>query len=179
MSQRWHTKCPRILTQTMASSPSAPVAPAPFRSPVQFLAFGFGSGLAPKAPGTFGTLAAVPIYWLLAQWGSGIYAAAVLVALIAGIWICEAASRQLRVHDHPGIVWDEFVGYWIAMFALPLDWVWMLAGFVIFRVFDIIKPWPIGALDKRMAGGFGIMIDDVVAGVMACALLHAVLWWLV
>ena len=152
--------------------------PSPYRSPAQFFAFGFGSGLAPKAPGTFGTLAAVPFYVLLAQLGPGLYSVALLITFVFGVWVCEAASRQLQVHDHPGIVWDEFVGYWITMFALPPDWVWILAGFVAFRVFDIVKPWPIGALDKRVGGGMGIMIDDVVAGAMACALLHSIRWWL-
>jgi len=152
-----------------------PVDPTPFRNPVQFLAFGFGSGLAPRAPGTFGTLAAVPIYWFVADWGLLEYSALILVTAVLGIWICGAASRQLNVHDHPGIVWDEFVGYWITMWAVPVDWVWMLAGFVAFRVFDIAKPWPINVLDKKVAGGFGIMIDDILAGVMACATLHIAL----
>ncbi len=152
--------------------------PSPYRSPAQFFAFGFGSGLAPRAPGTFGTLAAVPFYVLLAQLGPGLYSVALLITFVFGVWVCEAASKQLQVHDHPGIVWDEFVGYWITMFALPPDWVWILAGFVAFRVFDIVKPWPIGALDKRVGGGMGIMIDDVVAGAMACALLHSIRWWL-
>jgi phosphatidylglycerophosphatase A len=96
----------------------------------------------------------------------------ILVTLLAGIWLCDVASRQLGVHDHPGIVWDEFVGFWIAMWALPAEWVWILAGFLAFRFFDILKPWPVGLLDKKVTGGLGIMIDDVVAGVMACASVH-------
>jgi phosphatidylglycerophosphatase A len=150
--------------------------PTPFRSPVQFLAFGFGSGLSPRAPGTAGTLAAVPLYWLISDWSLLQYSALVLVAALLGIWICGVASRQLRVHDHPGIVWDEFVGYWITMWAVPVDWLWILAGFVVFRVYDIAKPWPVSQLDKQVKGGFGIMIDDVLAGVMACATLHLALW---
>ena len=152
-----------------------PATPTPFSNPIQFLAFGFGSGLAPKAPGTFGTLAAVPIYWFIADWSLLEYSALILVTAVLGIWICGAASRQLNVHDHPGIVWDEFVGYWITMWAVPVDWVWILAGFVVFRVFDIAKPWPINVLDKKVAGGFGIMIDDILAGVMACITLHIAL----
>lgn len=150
----------------------------PFRSPAQFCAFGFGSGLAPKAPGTFGTLAAVPLYWLLSQLGPGLYFAAVICAFLSGILICSVASKQLQVHDHPGIVWDEFVGYWITMWALPVDWAWMLAGFIVFRIFDIAKPWPIGWLDRRVHGGLGIMIDDVVAGLMSCGVLHLAMWWI-
>jgi len=152
-----------------------PATPTPFSNPIQFLAFGFGSGLAPRAPGTFGTLAAVPIYWFIADWSLLEYSALILVTAVLGIWICGAASRQLNVHDHPGIVWDEFVGYWITMWAVPVDWVWILAGFVVFRVFDIAKPWPINVLDKKVAGGFGIMIDDILAGVMACITLHIAL----
>ena len=152
-----------------------PATPTPFSNPIQFLAFGFGSGLAPKAPGTFGTLAAVPIYWFIADWSLLEYSALIVVTAVLGIWICGAASRQLNVHDHPGIVWDEFVGYWITMWAVPVDWVWILAGFVVFRVFDIAKPWPINVLDKKVAGGFGIMIDDILAGVMACITLHIAL----
>lgn len=158
---------------------SESVKPTPFKSPTQFLAFGFGSGLAPKAPGTFGTLAAVPLYWLLAQLDLVNYSIAVLAAFFAGVWLCDQASKQLQVHDHPGIVWDEFVGYWIAMWALPADWVWIVAGFVAFRIFDIAKPWPIGWLDKKVDGGLGIMIDDVVAGILACGTLHLINWLVV
>ncbi|MEM1112066.1 MAG: phosphatidylglycerophosphatase A [Pseudomonadota bacterium] len=146
--------------------------PRPFRSPAQFFAFGFGSGLAPRAPGTFGTLAALPIYWLLANLPLLPYTLVLLGAVFFGIWICDRASRELGVHDHPGIVWDEFVGLWVALWALPLDWAWLLAGFALFRLFDILKPWPISWLDRHVSGGLGIMIDDIVAGVMACACLH-------
>lgn len=145
------------------------------RHPVQWLAFGFGSGLSPVAPGTAGTVLAVPIYLLVVQSGLLYYSLFVLIALAVGIWICDVASRQLGVHDHPGIVWDEFVGFWVAMWALPVEWVWLLAGFMAFRFFDILKPWPVGVLDKKVSGGLGIMLDDIVAGAMACASLHLLL----
>jgi phosphatidylglycerophosphatase A len=153
-----------------------PLAPTPFRSPVQFLAFGFGSGLSPKAPGTAGTLVAVPLYLLVSGLNLPAYSLFIVVTALLGIWICDVASRQLGVHDHPGIVWDEFVGYWITMWAVPVDWVWIVAGFLVFRVYDIAKPWPVGPLDKKVKGGFGIMIDDVLAGIMACGTLHLALW---
>jgi phosphatidylglycerophosphatase A len=153
-----------------------PLAPTPFRSPVQFLAFGFGSGLFPKAPGTAGTLVAVPLYLLVSGLNLPVYSLFIVVTALLGIWICDVASRQLGVHDHPGIVWDEFVGYWITMWAVPVDWVWIVAGFLVFRVYDIAKPWPVGPLDKKVKGGFGIMIDDVLAGIMACGTLHLALW---
>ena len=146
------------------------------KSPAQFLAFGFGSGLSPKAPGTAGTVAAIPLFWLLSHLNLGAYTLAIVVTFVIGVWICGEASKQLGVHDHGGIVWDEFVGFWITMWAVPASLPWMVAGFVLFRLFDIAKPWPIGPLDKKVDGGLGIMIDDVVAGIMACACLHLGLW---
>jgi phosphatidylglycerophosphatase A len=147
-----------------------------WRNPIHFLAFGLGSGASPKAPGTAGTLAAVPLWYLLAQTPLAMYLLLVLLAFVIGIWLCGRTSRDLGVHDHGGIVWDEFVGYWITMIAVPVDWVWALAGFILFRLFDILKPWPIGPVDKRVHGGLGIMLDDVLAGVMAAAVLHGLIW---
>ena len=164
----------------MVAPPDNSNTPAPspniLRHPVQFLAFGFGSGLSPKAPGTMGTIVAVPLYLLVAQWSLLQYSIFVVLAAVLGVWICGVASRQLKVHDYPGIVWDEFVGFWITMWAVPLDWVWIVAGFILFRVFDIAKPWPVSVLDRKVGGGIGIMIDDVLAGIMACATLHIVLY---
>jgi len=159
----------------MASSISE-AAPQPnLRDPVQFLAFGLGSGLAPRAPGTVGSLAAIPIYLLFAHQPGWLYASIVLVAAIAGVWLCGQASARLGVHDHPGIVWDEFVGLWIALWAVPVSAGWIALAFFAFRVFDITKPWPIRWLDRHARGGFGIMIDDVVAGVLAWALVQLAL----
>lgn len=143
-----------------------------FSDPVHLLAFGFGSGLAPFAPGTFGTLAAVPLYLLLAPLSLPLYLALVVVAFIAGIWICGKAGEDLGVHDHGGIVWDEFVGLWIALIAVPAGWLWIVAGFSLFRLFDIWKPWPIGWADRQVSGGLGVMLDDVIAGVYALAVLQ-------
>jgi phosphatidylglycerophosphatase A len=142
------------------------------RSPTLMLAFGFGSGLSPKAPGTMGTLAAIPLWWLLAQLPLTSYLIVVLIAAVVGITICGRAADQMGVHDHGGIVWDEFVGFWIAMAALPITWQSVILGFVLFRVFDILKPWPISWLDKKVSGGFGIMIDDVIAGLAAAAVIY-------
>jgi phosphatidylglycerophosphatase A len=142
-------------------------------NPVQFLAFGFGSGLAPRAPGTFGTLAAIPLYLLLVQGPWLFFAAFVLVATLAGIYWCDRAARELGVHDHPGIVWDEIAGFLITMLLAPPGWPWLLAGFVLFRLLDIWKPWPIRLADRKVGGGFGIMLDDVLAGIGAGALLLA------
>tara|TARA_B110000908_G_scaffold31890_1_gene37968 strand:- start:166 stop:663 length:498 start_codon:yes stop_codon:yes gene_type:complete len=142
------------------------------RSPTLMLAFGFGSGLSPKAPGTMGTLAAIPLWWLLAQLPLTSYLILVLIAAVVGITICGRAADQMGVHDHGGIVWDEFVGFWIAMAALPVTWTSVILGFVLFRLFDILKPWPISWLDKKVSGGFGIMIDDVIAGLAAAAVIY-------
>jgi phosphatidylglycerophosphatase A len=139
--------------------------------PILFLAFGFGSGLAKKAPGTFGTLAAIPVYWLFAQAGSQLYSLLTLVATVAGVWICGIAAEKLGEHDFGGIVWDEIAGYLITMWLVPLTWQTMLAGFILFRFFDILKPWPIKWLDSQVQGGLGIMIDDVLAGIFAGGLL--------
>ncbi len=142
--------------------------------PVQFLALGFGSGLAPKAPGTFGTLAAIPVFLLLTMLMPTPlpYALAVIVMGVAGIYICGKAADDLGVHDHPAIVWDEFVGFFITMFMVPVSWQSIAVGFVLFRVFDIFKPWPISFIDKKMTGGLGIMFDDVLAGVFALVIMH-------
>lgn len=151
-----------------------------WRNPVHFLAFGLGSGAAPKAPGTFGTLAAVPLYLLLEPLSATIYALVLLVTFLIGIYLCGKTSADMGVHDHGGIVWDEFVGYWITMFLAPAGWLWIVLGFILFRFFDIVKPWPIGWADKHVSGGLGIMLDDVLAGVMAFVCLQASYYgWLV
>lgn len=137
------------------------------KNPVHFLALGFGSGLAAKAPGTFGTLAAIPLYLLMAQLPLAWYLGLTLLSVLAGIYICDKAAKDMGVHDHGAIVWDEVAGLLITMIAAPAGWVWLLVGFGLFRFFDIIKPWPIRWLDAKVEGGFGIMIDDVLAGVFA------------
>jgi phosphatidylglycerophosphatase A len=142
------------------------------RSPTLLLAFGFGSGLSPKAPGTMGTIAAIPLWWLLAQLPLTSYLIVVFIAAVIGISICGRAADQMGVHDHGGIVWDEFVGFWIAMAALPITWQSVILGFLLFRLFDILKPWPISWLDNKVSGGFGIMIDDVIAGLAAAVVIY-------
>lgn len=142
-------------------------------NPRHLLAFGFGAGCAPRAPGTFGTLVGIAVYLPLARLELPGYLLATGLVFIVGIWICGRTAKELRVHDHPGIVWDEIAGYLVTMTALPLHWGWMLAGFALFRLFDIWKPWPIGWLDRRVGGGLGIMLDDAIAGLFALAVLHA------
>ena len=140
------------------------------------LAFGFGSGLLPKAPGTMGTLAAIPLWLLLIQLPVVSYWLAILIAAVVGVYICGNAAKKLGVHDHGGIVWDEFVGLWIAMAFLPPTFGSIICGFVLFRLFDIVKPWPISWLDQKVSGGLGIMLDDIVAGVAAGASGWLICW---
>jgi len=144
------------------------------KHPAHFLAFGFGSGCAPKAPGTAGTAVAVLLYLPLQYLSLTAYLIMLVVSFLVGIWLCGQASKTLGVHDHGGIVWDEFVGYWITMIAAPSGWMWMLLGFMLFRLFDIWKPQPIRYVDKYVQGGFGIMIDDVLAGIYALAIMQGI-----
>ena len=139
------------------------------RHPAQLLALGFGSGLAPKAPGTFGTIAAILPYLFIAQTPLWTQLLIIVLTFVLGVYLCQITADALGVHDHPAIVWDEFVGFWLTMLALPLlalplTWYWLLLGFVLFRFFDIVKPWPIRFVDQKVHGGLGIMLDDILAG---------------
>ncbi len=145
-----------------------------WRHPVYFLAFGFGSGAVPKAPGTAGTLVAVGIYLLLPPLSALVYGLLLLLTFAVGVYLCGKTAADLGVHDHGGIVWDEFVGYWITMFMAPAGWLWVLLGFGLFRLLDIVKPWPIAWVDKEFKGGLGIMLDDVLAGIMAALCIQAI-----
>ncbi|MFV2031022.1 MAG: phosphatidylglycerophosphatase A [Gammaproteobacteria bacterium] len=140
------------------------------RNPRHLLSLGFGAGLSPRAPGTVGTVVSIPPYLLLSQLELIPYVAVVIAGFVLGVYLCQYTSQALGEHDHSGIVWDEFIGFWITMIAVPaLSWQWVLAGFVLFRFFDIVKPWPVKVADKRLKGGFGIMFDDVLAGLYALA----------
>ena len=149
------------------------INPLVLRNPRHWLAFGLGSGLARYAPGTWGTLVAIPLYLLLAQLPPVPYALVVIAAFAAGVWLCDTVSRDLGVHDHGGIVWDEFVGYWITMFLMPVRWEWVVAGFALFRLFDIWKPFPARFIDRHWRTPFGVMADDLVAGAYANLVLQA------
>jgi phosphatidylglycerophosphatase A len=153
------------------------LAPGLLRDPVHFLALGFGAGLVPVAPGTAGTVVGVLIDPLLRPLGLELRVLVVAVMALAGIWICGASARRLGVHDHPGIVWDEIVGYLALMLLLPAGWTWALVGFAVFRLFDIWKPWPIRQLDHAVGGGLGIMLDDIAAAAWGALVLTAVLYF--
>ena len=142
------------------------------KDPVVFTAVGFGSGLSPFAPGTAGTLLTVPLVYFLQQQDFLIYVTVTVFVLLTGSWVCGYAADKLQVHDHSAIVYDEVAGFLITMCLAPAGWEWMLAGFVLFRFFDAVKPWPISWFDKNLHGGFGILFDDVIAGIFSlCCLL--------
>lgn len=143
--------------------------------PRHFLSLGFGVGLAPVAPGTWGTLVAVPLYLAIAQLSLPWYLAIAGIGFCGGIWLCGYTGKALGVHDHGGIVWDEIIGFWVTMIAVPVDWQWILLGFVLFRLFDIVKPWPVRIADRRVPGGLGVMFDDLLAGLYALACMHITL----
>lgn len=161
-----------------------PARPDPkliLRDPVHLLAFGFGTGLSPVMPGTAGTLVGIPLFLAMHWLSWPVYLAVTALLFAAGILLCSQSAHKLASHDHPGIVWDEIVGYLVTMFPLlpalmggqsnaPL-WFWVLAGFLAFRLFDILKPPPIRQLDRKVHGGLGIMLDDLVAGLFAAGLL--------
>ncbi|ATF08696.1 Phosphatidylglycerophosphatase A [Candidatus Enterovibrio altilux] len=120
-----------------------------------------------------GTLVAVPLYLLMVSWSVLLLLAAITVGFVVGIYLCGRTSEDMGVHDHGSIVWDEFIGFWVTMLLTPvMEWQTVLAGFIIFRFFDIVKLWPISWLDKKIHGGFGIMLDDIVAGLMSMVVLR-------
>ena len=152
---------------------SAVPAFALLRQPVHLLALGFGVGLAPRAPGTAATLLAAIAGWWLMPLPATVRCALVAALALAGIWICGESARRLGEHDHSAIVWDEIVGFLAVTLVLPPQFAWWAVAFALFRVFDIVKPWPIGYLDRRVGGGIGIMLDDLAAAgfTVACLLL--------
>ncbi len=141
------------------------------KNPILFLAFGFGSGLIKKMPGTMGTVAAIPVYLLFVQADFWLFSLLIMLVTVSGIWICESAARKLGEHDFGGIVWDEIAGFLITLWWVPFSWYAVFLGFVFFRIFDILKPWPIRWIDQKVDGGLGIMLDDVIAGIFAGGLL--------
>ncbi len=145
---------------------------------VLFLATGFCSGHAPKAPGTVGTAVAFLPYLLMQRLSTWLYVSVVIVCILIGIYLCNRADQLLQSHDNKAIVWDEFCGLWIALFMIPAGWYWLVIGFLLFRLFDILKPFPISWLDKNLKGGVGVMLDDVVAGLLTLLCIQGALIWI-
>jgi phosphatidylglycerophosphatase A len=144
--------------------------------PAHFLALGFGSGLAPKAPGTFGTLVGLALYPAIMSLALPLQLTIVAALFLAGIPICGKTGSSLGVSDHGSIVWDEIVAMLLVLAFTPPHWAWWLAAFALFRLFDIWKPAPIRQLDARLKGGFGVMLDDLLAAIYAIAALQGMLW---
>jgi len=151
--------------------------------PAHFIALGFGVGVVPVLPGTFGTLLAVPIWWLL---GAG-YGPVALFAIIGGlfaigVWACAVTGRDLGAADHGAMVWDELVAFLLVLWIVPSVWTWQLAAFILFRAFDMLKPAPIRQLEQRFKGGFGVMFDDLLAAgytLLVLAVAWRVSFWLI
>ena len=146
--------------------------------PVHFLAFGFGTGLAPFAPGTFGSIPGLILFWLTLDFGLHVQLSIAVAMALIGIWICGESARRIGVHDHGGIVWDEIVGMYVTLFLAPISVVGFVLAFVLFRIMDIVKPWPIRDLDHSMQGGMGIMLDDLLAALYAALLLALYGWFM-
>jgi len=140
--------------------------------PVHFVSLGFGSGLSPWAPGTAGTLVAIPLYAALSLLPLWVYIGVTLMVIVLGIYTCGRTAEALHVHDAGVIVWDEVAGFLVTMTLTPFSWQGVVAGFLLFRLFDIVKPWPIRAIDQRVPGGAGIMLDDVLAGIYSLLVLY-------
>lgn len=147
--------------------------------PVNFLAFGFGTGLAPIAPGTFGSLPGVLLFWLTMDFGLYVQLGVAAALVVSGVWICGESARRIGVHDYGGIVWDEIAGMYVTLLAAPVSLLGWVLAFVLFRITDIVKPWPIRDLDHRIEGGLGIMLDDLVAALYAALLLGLYRWLMI
>lgn len=155
---------------TTSAAPTSPNFDA--ARPEHWLAYGFGAGLSPMAPGTIGTLVAIPLYLLLANLPTPVYVGAVVALIAVGVWACGKAVEGAADQDPPGIVWDEVVGFLVAMTAVPMGLAWIIMGFLLFRLFDIYKPWPVRWAQERFRGGLGIIADDVVAGALTWVVLQ-------
>jgi len=151
--------------------PPVKLARTVLTDPVHFLAFGFGTGLAPFAPGTFGSLPGVLLFWLTLDFGLYVQLGVLVALTLTGFWICGESSKRLGVHDHGGIVWDEIAGMYATLLVAPVSLLGWVLAFVFFRIMDIVKPWPIRDLDHRIDGGVGIMLDDLAAALYAAILL--------
>jgi phosphatidylglycerophosphatase A len=147
-----------------------------WKYPVHLLAYGFGTGLVPFAPGTAGSLVGVALFRAMAALPRRYYVGITAVLGVAGIFICEQTANDMGMHDPGAIVWDEIVGYLVAMYRVPRDWGWVAAGFVVYRLFDIWKPYPIGLIEEGFGVGMSIMADDIVAGIYAWCILQLVRW---
>lgn len=153
-----------------------PIPKSIWHNPWHFIAFGFGVGALPFAPGTFGTLIAIPFYLLLRPLPLMLYVGVVILITLASIYLSHKVAKEIHVHDHPGMCIDEIVGYLITMINAPQGILWIILGFILFRIFDIGKPPPIRLIDNKMEGGLGIILDDVLAGIYSMIIIQFLSW---
>jgi phosphatidylglycerophosphatase A len=158
--------------ESVINNKKTPIPPGFWKTPVHLLALGLGTGYVPKLPGTAGTLVGVLLYIFMQPLNVMIYLVITSALFLLGIWLCGKTASDLGVHDHTSIVWDEIVGYLVTMIMAPAGWLWIILGFILFRLFDICKPWPVSWADKRVVGGLGIMLDDLIAAVYAMLILQ-------
>lgn len=153
-----------------------PIPASVWQKPSHFIAFGFGTGALPVAPGTFGTLIAIPFYLAFHSLSPEAYTFLVILIALGSSWLCDRVSREIDIHDHQGMCLDEIVGYLVTMIGAPFGIIWIILGFILFRIFDIWKPWPIHFVDQHVPGGFGMILDDVLAGVYSIIILKLLSW---
>ena len=150
--------------------------------PAHFFALGFGSGLAPKAPGTFGTIVGLPLFWLISSYGLSVKLVIIAALFVFGIYCCDKTGKALGVADHGGIVWDEIVAMMLVLTVTPHTWLAWLMAFCLFRLFDIWKPFPIHYFDAKLKNGFGVMFDDLLAAIYTIAsmwlMFYLYLYWI-
>lgn len=151
-----------------------PVPHSVWKKPSHFIAFGFGSGAIPFAPGTFGTLIAIPFYLAMQSLSYNAYLMLLIILIIASMWLCDKVTKEIGVQDHSGMCLDEIIGYLVTMLGAPHGFIWIVLGFLFFRLFDIWKPWPISYIDQHVHGGIGIILDDVLAGIYSLILLKII-----
>jgi phosphatidylglycerophosphatase A len=146
--------------------------------PAHFFALGLGTGLAAKAPGTVGTLASLPLFWLISAYDLSTQLAIIATLFVIGVYVCSVTGKALGVVDHGSIVWDEIVAMMLVLTVTPNAWPWTLTAFLLFRLFDIWKPYPIAQLDRRIKNGLGVMLDDVLAAAYAMLVLLVLMWFI-
>ncbi len=160
----------------MTTSAKSPNLQFLLQHPAHFFGLGFGSGLAPKAPGTFGTLVGYPLFWLISVYAFSTQLIIITFLFLIGIYFCDVTGKALGVSDHGGIVWDEIVAMMLVLAFTPNQWQWWLVAFLLFRLFDIWKPFPIRQFDAKLKNGFGVMFDDLLAAIYAIISLQGLLW---
>nr|WP_294840627.1 phosphatidylglycerophosphatase A [uncultured Methylotenera sp.] len=160
----------------MANQHPQPTCKLLLSHPAHFFALGFGSGLANKAPGTFGTVAGLPLFWLIHHYTITIQLIVISLLFLAGIYFCNKTGQALGVSDHGSIVWDEIVAIMLVLTFTAYQWQWWLTAFLLFRLFDIWKPFPIHQCDVKVKGGLGVMLDDLLAAIYAILSLKALAW---